>query len=94
MASTVRISDSTKVKMQKLIHYLGFKSNQTISQKEMLDILIESGLQNKDKLLKLITRNEENIDWKEDPIFQEVDLELDEDASETVDEVVYGRHHV
>ena len=90
MASTVRISDKSKAKMQKLIHYLAFKTNQKISQKEILDLLIESGLQNKDNLLKIMVKEENIINCKEDPIFQDVDLELDENASETVDEVVYG----
>ncbi len=89
MASTVRISDSTKTKMKQLIQYLSFKANQTLSQKQILDILVQFGMEKKDDLLMLIEKNEVKYDWTKDPIFDEIDLEMDEDTSEKVDEIVY-----
>jgi hypothetical protein len=91
MASTIRISDQAKKKMQKLIHYLGFKTNRQISQREMLDLLIEVAIQDKEVLLKQLKPTEQSTDWKNDPIFQEIDLEMEEDTSEKVKNIVYGK---
>ncbi|MHA1611382.1 MAG: hypothetical protein ACTSYU_04945 [Promethearchaeota archaeon] len=90
MASTVRISNIAKLKMQKLIHYLGFKSNQKLSQRQILDILIDSGLQHKEELLKMIDKKEKIVNWRKDPILDDMDLDLDEYASETIDKVIYS----
>ncbi len=90
MTSTVEISDKAKQEISKLITYLSLKTNRPISQKELLDVLIESSTQNMDQLLTKIKRSTSEHNWKEDSIFHDVTLSLDVTTSETIDDVVYG----
>ena len=92
MASTVRISDNAKKKMKKLIKYLSFKTNQDLSQMEIIEILIDNANERKEDLIGYIHQEDKdnNYDWKKDPIFDEVNLEMDEDTSENVDNILYG----
>jgi len=55
-----------------------------------LDILIESSIQNTEQLLAKIKKSKSEHNWKEDPIFRDITLSLDETSSETIDEIVYG----
>ncbi len=91
MASTVRISDESKKKLKSLIKYLGFKTNRNISQKDLIDALIELNWEDREGLVRFYQKNEEESNWKEDPIFEDVDIKMNRNASESVDEILYGK---
>lgn len=90
MSSTVRINKKDKQELENLINYLNYKGKSKITQEQMISLLINSGIKRKNELLDQIIKPDNDYDWKKDPIFSLIEIELEENSSETVDEIVYG----
>ncbi len=93
MSSTVRINKRDKQELENLINYLNYKGKIKLTQEQMISLLIEAGLKRKNEILEQIIKHDgddDGDDWKNDSIFSLLEVELEENASETVDETVYG----
>nr|WP_147663022.1 hypothetical protein [Candidatus Prometheoarchaeum syntrophicum]QEE16141.1 hypothetical protein DSAG12_01970 [Candidatus Prometheoarchaeum syntrophicum] len=90
MSSTVRITKKDKQELENLINYLNYKGKSKITQEQMISLLIDAGIKRKHELLEQILKPENDYDWKNDPIFSLIEIKLDENSSETVDDIVYG----
>ncbi len=90
MSSTVRITKKDKQELENLINYLNYKGKSKITQEQMISLLIKAGIKQKTELLEQFIKPDNNYDWKNDPIFSLIEVELEENSSETVDEIVYG----
>jgi len=90
MSSTVRITKKDKQELENLINYLNFKGETKITQEQMISLLINVGKKRKSELLDQISKPDSNDDWKNDPIFSLIEIELEEDSSENVDEIIFG----
>ena len=90
MSSTVRITKKDKQELENLINYLNYKGKSKITQEQMISLLIKAGIKRKSELLEQFIKPDNDYDWKNDPIFSLIEVELEENSSETVDEIVYG----
>ncbi len=90
MSSTIRINKKDKQELENLINYLNYKGKSKLTQEQMISLLIKAGIKRKSELLDQIIKPDSNGHWKNDPIFSLIEIELEENSSETVDENVYG----
>ena len=92
MSSTVRITKKDKQELENLINYLNYKGKgkSKITQEQMISLLIKAGIKRKTELLEQFIKPDNDYDWKNDPIFSLIEIELEENSSENVDEIVYG----
>ena len=91
MSASVKLEDKDKAKLEKLQALLTLKGGRKVTQQELLSKLIDSALERGEELVKLVFGREQPMS---DEQFKRVlDLVEDwgvEDASERIDEYVYG----
>ena len=91
MSTTIRISQEDKSKLDNLIRYLSFHAHRKITQEEFIARLLAMGEQQKDALVGNLSDAETSkSDLSDDPVFHLPKLKLGRDASEDLDQTLYG----
>ena len=92
-ATTIRISKKDKNELDQLGMYLSFKSKKRFTHAEILSLLISIGKEKVDEILEKITYENEKLlsenDIENDSFFNLPTINLDENASESIDKTIY-----
>ena len=93
MVATVKLDEDRKRALDQFIASLIVEGGVKVSLQEMLGLMVDYSLENRDELVKLIKKLPP---LKDDPAWRMLEEPDDwgvEDASERIDEYLYGEHY-
>ena len=90
--TTIRLPSKVKENIKELVSYLSFKAKRILTQGEVISLITELGIEQKDqiaqKLLDETKNSQENLD---DPFFSLPCFDLGHTDSSNVDAIIYKR---
>lgn len=93
MVTTVKLDESRKQALDRFLASLIMRSDVKVSLQEILGLMVDYSLENRDELIKRIKKLpplEEDPAWK---MLNHPDNWGVQDASEKIDQYLYGEHH-
>jgi hypothetical protein len=93
MVTTVKLDENRKEALDRFLASLMLKSGVKVSLQEIVGLMVDYSLENRDELLKRIRKLpplEDDPAWK---MLKEPDNWGVDDASEKIDEYLYGEPH-
>jgi hypothetical protein len=92
-STTIRLTKKAKEDIKELMTYLSFKAKTSLTQLDVISLLVSLGEEKKEEIVEKILTQKENkeFDLTADPFFDIPVLDLGKTSNEEIDETLYGK---